>query len=392
MLWEHNSTLIDNDQQPEGGKEGEAKGEEEEESSKTMQELKRSYMETLQLRKLTNQKLKVKKKVRFSNQNQSVSAPIVENAELPEAEERLKNSQQQQINTSGSTGDTSPNQSKENMTSHANASKKPRNCTYCGKEFPHYVNMVRHRTMAHPDQYKVDRAKLAKEEGSKYLLKKAHSSVRGVYTRNKYKQQLAVPITTKPGRPRKTNGVRSEEEWNDLRRRNNERAKKYRMIKDSKAKAYETEVPKLYEENESLWQENNRLKTEAEAIPLGRMKELRREIEKLPKELLKLREENESMKALMDKLPQILEKHKFGAPQYEVPKIQQENERLKEENEKLRFQVESLSQVKEENISLREEIERMECERLEKLKSKILPPSVSKKSNSKKSIATKQMQ
>ena len=127
-------------------------------------------------------------------------------------------------------------------------------------------------------------------------------------------------------------------------------------------------------------QENNRLKTEAEAIPLGRMKELRREIEKLPKELMKLREENESIKALMDKLPQILEKHKFATPREEVSKIELENGRLREENEVLRFEVESLSRVKEENIGLREEIERLECERLQRLKSKIqkLPQDIFK--------------
>ena len=39
---------------------------------------------------------------------------------------------------------------------HMSDANKPKNCTYCEKEFPHYVNMIRHRKLAHAERYKVE--------------------------------------------------------------------------------------------------------------------------------------------------------------------------------------------------------------------------------------------
>ena len=62
-----------------------------------------------------------------------------------------------------------PGNYKKHMAAHKSDDNKPKNCTYCEKEFPHYVNMIRHRKLAHAEQYKVDRDKLMREEGSAYV-------------------------------------------------------------------------------------------------------------------------------------------------------------------------------------------------------------------------------
>ena len=45
---------------------------------------------------------------------------------------------------------------------------RPTNCTYCGKEFPLYENMTRHRRVAHREQWNRDKDELMAKEGSKY--------------------------------------------------------------------------------------------------------------------------------------------------------------------------------------------------------------------------------
>ena len=49
---------------------------------------------------------------------------------------------------------------------HDSSFSRPTSCTYCQKEFPKYVNMVRHRKNAHREQYSVDKERLMREEGS----------------------------------------------------------------------------------------------------------------------------------------------------------------------------------------------------------------------------------
>ena len=58
---------------------------------------------------------------------------------------------------------------KIHMRSHDNDISRPRNCTYCNKECPTYMSMTRHRRIAHAKQWAVDKDKLMKEEGSKYV-------------------------------------------------------------------------------------------------------------------------------------------------------------------------------------------------------------------------------
>ena len=62
-----------------------------------------------------------------------------------------------------------PTNLRKHMKSHADDANKPKNCTYCNKEFPTYMRMTRHRKIAHAQQYAVDRDTLMKQEGSKYL-------------------------------------------------------------------------------------------------------------------------------------------------------------------------------------------------------------------------------
>ena len=49
---------------------------------------------------------------------------------------------------------------------HEKASIRPTSCTYCGKEFPQYMNMARHRKIAHREQWNIDRERLMIQEGS----------------------------------------------------------------------------------------------------------------------------------------------------------------------------------------------------------------------------------
>ena len=52
------------------------------------------------------------------------------------------------------------------MRAHDESFSRPTSCTYCKKEFPNFVNMTRHRKIAHRELYKIDREKLMREEGS----------------------------------------------------------------------------------------------------------------------------------------------------------------------------------------------------------------------------------
>lgn len=54
------------------------------------------------------------------------------------------------------------------MRLHDKSFSRPTSCTYCGKDFPLYENMTRHRRVAHREQWNVDKDKLMAEEGSKY--------------------------------------------------------------------------------------------------------------------------------------------------------------------------------------------------------------------------------
>ena len=55
---------------------------------------------------------------------------------------------------------------KEHMKMHDASFNRPTRCTYCQKEFPKYVNMARHRKIAHREEYNSDRERLMVEEGS----------------------------------------------------------------------------------------------------------------------------------------------------------------------------------------------------------------------------------
>ena len=56
---------------------------------------------------------------------------------------------------------------KGNLTVHIKRvhSGLPTTCTYCGKEFPKHDTMTKHRKMAHPEEWKIDRERLMTEEG-----------------------------------------------------------------------------------------------------------------------------------------------------------------------------------------------------------------------------------
>ena len=58
------------------------------------------------------------------------------------------------------------NNLKVHMRMHDASISRPRSCTYCQKEFPKYVNMARHRRVAHREEYNIDRERLMVEEGS----------------------------------------------------------------------------------------------------------------------------------------------------------------------------------------------------------------------------------
>ena len=49
---------------------------------------------------------------------------------------------------------------------HEMASIRPTSCTYCNKEFSKYCNMVRHRKIAHREQWNIDKERIMVEEGS----------------------------------------------------------------------------------------------------------------------------------------------------------------------------------------------------------------------------------
>ena len=69
------------------------------------------------------------------------------------------------------------------------AANRPKKCTYCEKEFPSYVNMIRHRKLAHAEQYKVDRDKLMVEEGSPNALK-VNPAYKKWYQKQKMKKMM----------------------------------------------------------------------------------------------------------------------------------------------------------------------------------------------------------
>ena len=69
------------------------------------------------------------------------------------------------------------------------AANRPKKCTYCDKEFPTYVNMIRHRKLAHAEQYKIDRDKLMVEEGSPNALK-VNPAYKKWYQRQKMKKMM----------------------------------------------------------------------------------------------------------------------------------------------------------------------------------------------------------
>ena len=55
------------------------------------------------------------------------------------------------------------------MRIHDETANRPKECTYCGKQFQTYSSMTCHRRVAHHDQWKVDKDRLLVEEGSNYL-------------------------------------------------------------------------------------------------------------------------------------------------------------------------------------------------------------------------------
>ena len=47
------------------------------------------------------------------------------------------------------------------------AANRPKNCTYCEKEFETYAAMTRHRKISHAEEWERDKEKLFAEEGSR---------------------------------------------------------------------------------------------------------------------------------------------------------------------------------------------------------------------------------
>ena len=70
---------------------------------------------------------------------------------------------------------------------------RPRRCTYCDKEFPTYVNMIRHRKLAHAEQYQRDRDRLMVEEGSPNALK-VNPHYKRWYQRQKTKKMMMKKV------------------------------------------------------------------------------------------------------------------------------------------------------------------------------------------------------
>ena len=72
---------------------------------------------------------------------------------------------------------------------------RPRRCTYCDKEFPTYVNMIRHRKLAHAEQYQRDRDRLMVEEGSPNALK-VNPHYKRWYQRQKTKKMMMKKVAS----------------------------------------------------------------------------------------------------------------------------------------------------------------------------------------------------
>ena len=152
-------------------------------------------------------------------------------------------------------------------------------------------------------------------------------------------------------------------------------------VKEIQSREHPEEVIKIQRDKERLTRDNERLKSEVEKLPLKRIKRLKCIIvKKLPQEILKLRHENQSMMSEIEKVPQILKRIDSGKYHEEDPKIQEENERLREENKRMRCDVETLLIIKGENSKLMEEVKRMRSERHKRLQSMIqkLPQDILK--------------
>ena len=77
--------------------------------------------------------------------------------------------------------------SKINLKSHmkTHAANRPKNCTYCDKEFETYAAMTRHRKMSHPEEWGRDKEKLFDEEGARNARASQRNYKKKWYYKNK---------------------------------------------------------------------------------------------------------------------------------------------------------------------------------------------------------------
>ena len=65
------------------------------------------------------------------------------------------------------------------------AANRPKNCTYCDKEFETYASMTRHRKISHAEEWDRDKAKLFAEEGARALREGQRNYKKKWYYKNK---------------------------------------------------------------------------------------------------------------------------------------------------------------------------------------------------------------
>ena len=76
-----------------------------------------------------------------------------------------------------------PSALKLHMVTHGE--NRPKNCTYCDKEFESYSSMTRHRKISHAIEWERDREKLLVEEGSRCVKERDRNAKHRWYIKNK---------------------------------------------------------------------------------------------------------------------------------------------------------------------------------------------------------------
>ena len=71
--------------------------------------------------------------------------------------------------------------------------ERPKECTYCGKQFPTFHKMTCHRRLVHRAEWEKDKDRLLVQEGSRVL----PGSVRAAYKKNYDKKQKEKRMSMK---------------------------------------------------------------------------------------------------------------------------------------------------------------------------------------------------